>query len=212
MKLNGAGGQRTRTHFYDASSTITSGGTAQLIVPEARERTSWVFVNNSDTNMFLEFGAARATATLTSGAISSLSVINAGFGYSIAPNIEFFGGAYGTPTQITPTSALQGLPDYVSPNNAAKAHCVMAGSAPNMTVSSIVVDNPGSCYAYPPFVLLTNNHTDPFGCAVPSASVGLLQAASGGSYTNNGTICVTDQIAVFCSASGKSFTFKFTTN
>lgn len=212
MKLNGSGGQRTRTHFYDASGTITSGGTAQLIVPEARERTSWVFVNNSDTVMTLEFGAARATASLSSGTVSSLSVTNAGFGYSIAPNIEFYGGAYGTPTQITPTSVLQGLPDFISPSNSAKARCVMSGSAPNMTVGSIVVDNPGSNYAYPPFVLLTNNHADPFGAAVPSATVGLLMVASGGSYTNNGTICVTDQISVFCSASSKSFTFKFTTN
>jgi hypothetical protein len=78
-----------------------------------------------------------------------------------------------------------------------------------MTISSIVVDSGGSGYAYPPFVLLKNRDLDPWGCSIPSATNGILLAASGGSYTSNGTVATTDQMALFSTATG-AYTVKFT--
>lgn len=209
--LPGIRGQVYKDRFYDASGTITTGGTAQLLLPVSQIRSSLVIVNNSSDNLLLEFGAGRATATLTSGAVSSCSVTNAGFGYSIAPAIKFLGGAFGPPgnPQIAPTYTLQGLPDWTCPNKPATAHCVMTGSAPNMTISSIVIDNPGTGYAYPPYVQIVNYHNDPFGCAVPSATVGL-PLFPGGSYDSNGSICITDQISIYGSTTGQQYLCKYT--
>lgn len=210
MELTGSRGQRgIRSHFYDSSGTIATGGTAQLIAPEAKLRSSFVFENISDTNMFLEFGSARATATLTSGAVSSCSVTNAGFGFSRPPKITFLGGAWDNPNNALPTYTLPGCPCWPAPSNIASARCVMTGSAPNQTVSSITIDNPGSGYLYPPIILIENDPLDPYGCAAPSATVGILIVPNG-SYTSNGIVCVTDQISVFCATISKAFTFKAT--
>lgn len=207
-KLIGSTGQYTGSEYlFDASGTIASGGTAQLILPKALSRSSLIIENISAVNMLIEIGAARATATLTSGAVSSCSVSNAGFGYSLPPKIIFLGGQ--NLQQTMPAYTLQGLSDWISPSNPAQAHCIMSGSAPNMTVGSIVIDNPGANYAYPPVVFLQNDPRDPYGCAVPSASVGLLLLASGGSYTSNGTICTTDQISIFCASSSSAYTCKY---
>lgn len=215
MRLPGAVGQVNNAEYlFDASGTISSGGTAQLLLPRARSRSSLIINNISDTAMYIEFGGARATASLSSGAVSSCSITNAGLGFSLAPTVHFLGGGYDNRYQTTPTFSIVGLPEWPSPispaGRPAKAHCVMTGSAPNMTVSSIVIDDPGAGYAYPPYVQLRNDPNDPYGCAVPSATSGILLAASGGSYTPNGTVCSTDQFAVYCATSGKAFTVKWT--
>lgn len=214
MRLPGAAGQINNAEYvFDASGTIASGGTAQLVIPKAKSRSLLVFENISDTNMYLEIGAARASATLSSGTVASCAVTNAGFGYSVAPVIEFCGGAFDNANQITPTFTTPGLPDYTAPaggSRRARAHCVMTGTAPNMTVSSIVIDDPGKGYLYPPYVFLRNSPNDPFGCATPSATSGLLILANGGSFNLNGTICTTDQIAVFCASSSKAYACKWT--
>lgn len=207
MMLPGAGGQHVPTRFFDASGTITAGGTAQLVVPSAHKRSSFVFQNLSSANMFLEFGSARATATLSSGTVASCSITNAGFGFSLPPSVRFYGGT--NLQQSMPAYTLQGLPDWDSPSSVAKAHCVMAGSAPNMTVLSITIDDPGSGYAYPPYVFLINDPRDPYGCAVPSATVGI-ELLPQGSYVSNGVIQITDQISVFCATISSAYAFKYT--
>lgn len=203
-------GQNNRDRIFDASGTITSGGTAQLILPEAKMRSSLLVENISDTDMLIELGAGRATASITTGAISSVSVTNAGFGYSLAPTVKFVGGAYPGGVTTALTLALPSDASWPSPQHTAKAHCVMTGSAPNMTISSIVIDDGGSGYQYPPYVELSNNLLDPWGAAIPSAAVGILLKAGGGSYTSNGTVCTTDQISVFCASSSKAFMCKYT--
>lgn len=219
MILPGAGGQQNRGQpLYDASGSITTGGTAQLLLPRALSRSSLIIENISDTNMFVDFGSARATATISSGQVNAVSVANAGFGFSVAPMVVFYGGAYTDPKMITPTYSIAGLPGYPNPSNPnvadpgrpAKATCVMTGTAPNLSVSSISIDDPGAGYAYPPFVFLHNRFMDPYGCALPSATVGILLVANGGSYTANGTVCTTDQVGIFCATTGKKFTCKFT--
>ncbi len=210
--LVGIRGQTFQDRTFDASGTIASGSAAQLILPQAHARSSFFIQNiHATASMFLEFGAARATATLTSNGVSAATVTNVGFGYSLPPNVHFYGGAFGPKgnPQIAPAYSLQGLPEWTNPNSPAKAHCVMTGSAGAMTVSSIVIDSPGSGYAYPPFVLLTNSSNDPFGCAVPSATNGI-ELLPGGSYYSNGSICTTDQVSIFCATATAPFTCKFT--
>lgn len=209
MRLVGTAGQRVRNHLFDASGTITSGGTAQLIVPTALERSSFVFVNNSSSNMNLEVGAARATAAITNGAVSSITVTNAGFGYSIAPIVYLMGGGNTGNNQNNPTFGSATLPDYPAPADVATAHCVMTGSAPNMTVASITIDSPGSGYAKAPYVLIVNSPNDAYGCAAPSATVGITIIPNG-SWSNNGIACTTDQIAVYCASTSAAFSFKYT--
>lgn len=206
--LVGIRGQIFTDHLFDASGTIASGGTAQLLLPVARTRSSLIIENISDTNMYVEFGGARATATLSGATVASCSVTNAGIGYSRPPIITFLGGLLNN-QQSNPTYAIQGLPDWFAPPNPAQARCVMSGSAPNQTIGSIVIDNPGSGYAYPPYVLITNDPLDPYGAAVPSATVGMLLLANGGSYTPNGSVCTTDQISIYCASSSKAFTCKY---
>ncbi len=207
--LVGIRGQQYADRLFDASGTIATGGTAQLLLPVAKTRTSLIIENISDTNMLVDFGSARATATLTTGSVSSCSVTNVGFGFSRPPKITFLSGSWDNPNNTIPTYALQGLPDWSPPSNVASAHCVMSGSAPNQTIGSIVIDNPGSGYLYPPYVLIENDPLDPFGCAAPSATVGILLLASGGSYTANGSVCTTSQISIFCATSTKAFTCKY---
>lgn len=208
--IQGIRGQQYIDRMYDASGTIANGGAAQLVLPIAKERSSLLIENDSDTDMLIEIGSGRATATISGGAVNAVSVSNAGFGYSLAPTVKFVGGAFPGSITSSNTYALVGDPSWPSPQNAAKAHCVMTGSAPNMTISSIVIDNPGSGYQYPPYVLLTNNTLDPWGAAIPSATVGILLKANGGSYTSNGTICTTDQISIFCASTSKAYMCKYT--
>lgn len=216
MRLAGSTGQSGFEYLFDASGTIAAGGTPQLILPQARRRSSLIINNISSSNMYFEFGAARATAVLTSGAISSISVTNSGFGYTVAPVVEFLGGGYDNQSQTTPTFSLTGLPDYTSPRNPAgspaKAHCIMTGAAGSMSISSIVIDNPGSGYSYPPYVFIRNSPNDPFGAANPfqgSAASGILLLANGGSYTGNGTVTTTDQVSVYCATSAAAYTVKW---
>lgn len=206
--LAGIRGQTFSDRLFDAGGTISSGGTAQLLLPVAITRSSLIIENISDTAMFLEFGSARATSSLTSGTVSSCSVTNAGIGFSRPPIVTFLGGLLSN-RQSSPTYSLQGLPDWPSPQNPAQAHCVMTGAVGSQTVASIAIDNPGSGYAYPPYVLLTNDPLDPFGSAVPSATVGMELIAGGGSYTPNGSVCTTDQISIYCATTGKAFVCKY---
>lgn len=208
--LQGIRGQTYHERFFDASGTITTGGTAQLILSRAQMRSSLYIENLSANDMYIEFGPARATATLSSGTVNAVSVSNAGFGYSLPPTVRFIGGAY--PGNIlTPalTLTLPGDASWPSPPHPAKAHCVMSGSGSSKTVGSIVIDDPGAGYQYPPYVLLTNDQFDLFGCAVPSVGVGVL-LKTGGAFNFNGSVCPTEAVSVFCATTSSAFMCKYT--
>lgn len=194
---------------FDKSGTITTGGTPQLIMPISLSRSSLIVQNISDTNMFVEFGGARATATITSGSITGFTITNSGFNYTRAPQVILYGGG-NTGNNLANSSFLGGnLPDYPAPSNIASAHCVMTGSPGNLSVASITIDNPGSGYAIAPYVYLLNDPLDPYGSATPSATSGV-ELLPQGSVTFNGPVCSTDQAAIFCASTGKGFTAKFT--
>lgn len=206
MQLVGSAGQNSYQETWDASGTITSGSAAQLILPRTFMRSYFFFQNTSANIMLLEFGSARATATITNGVVTSVAVTNAGFGFSYAPLISFVGG--GTNTQ-NGRFLVPGIPPYSSPANVATARCIMTGSAPNMTVASIVVDNGGSGYKSAPYVRIQNDQNDPFGCCAPSATIGIQVPPNGGNISYNGTFCLTDSISVFCATSTSTFVCKY---
>lgn len=158
--------------------------------------------------MYLDFGGARATATLSGGSVASCAVTNAGVGYSYIPQIRFVGGG---PVGASPNNRFltPGIPPYSGPSNTAQAHCVMTGAAPNMTVSSIVIDNPGSGYKNAPYVRIENDLNDPYGSATVSATTGIVIPPNGGNLPYNGTFCLTDSISLFCATTGKTFVCKY---
>jgi hypothetical protein len=216
MILPGARGQQNRDLMFDASGTIASGGTAQLLLPEVKSR-SLLFIQNIDSahDLVVEFGGARATATLTNGVVTSVSVTNAGFGYTFPPEVEFLGGGNsGNPPWLgagLPGYPAPGDPAYVaaryfdlSGQKAAKGHATLSGGA----VSAIVIEDGGKGYSVAPFVRITNALQDPVGAAIPSATSGIL-LAHGQSLYFNGPACPTDQISIFGATTSTPFTVKW---
>ena len=208
MHLPGSRGQIVRDFMYDASGTITTGGTPQLILPERMQNASGFVQNISTGVLMVEFGGARAHSTLTSGAVTSVTVDNAGFGYTVPPVVYFLGGG---DTQKNPNYLCPGLPGFLSPSKPANAHVVLGTSAiSGSLVSSIVIDDPGANYVEAPYVLLRSSQQDPYGAAIPSATVGTMLVASGGSIFFNGTAFTTDAISIYGGTTGQQCTCKYT--
>lgn len=204
--LVGAKGQTGQFSLFCMDGAIASGGTAQLVLPVVPSRSLLQVENTSSGNLFFEIGSARASATLSNGVVASCSITNAGFNFTLPPVIRFLGGGLagngsflglGQPGGAAPTSTL----GY---GRVAQAHCVMTGSAPNLSVSSIVIDDPGAGYVTAPYVFIFNSELDPYGCAVPSDGVGLA-IQSGGSFNFDATSCPTDSISVWGDTDGQTF-------
>jgi hypothetical protein len=172
--------------------------------------------------MYVEIGTGQATASLTGGAVSSVSVVNAGFGFSKPPLVRFFGGgnAWGNTSYTglaqpggAPPNSVASSTKTVQPLGAgAIAHCVMTGSAPNMSIASITVDYGGAGYIIAPYVQILNSDLDPNGAAAPAVGVGILLTAGGGpgSFVKyDATVCPTDPVALYCAASGQPFTCRW---
>jgi hypothetical protein len=209
VKLTGAAGQGAPHFMFDNSGAIVSGTAPQLILPRAFSRSMLVIANLSATlPMYLEIGSARGVATIANGVVTGVTVTNPGFGFSLPPTVQFRGGGNG----MFPGFLGSGDPNSPSPSKPATAHCVMSGTAPNMTVASITVDFGGAGYLVAPYVLIQNAADDANGCADPSngGGSGLILPANGGSYIVNGTACTTDQMALFCSTGAAAkFTVKW---
>jgi|HubBroStandDraft_6_1064221.scaffolds.fasta_scaffold65177_4 hypothetical protein len=197
MNLVGSAEQQVRSYLYDATVALT--GSAQLVLGQSQARSCLILQNLGANSMAVEFGSARATATLTSGAVSSIAVTNAGFNFTKPPVVRFLGG--GQPQTWTGvgqgglnTSYLGlGQPNAPAPSDVAQAHAVLSGNS----VSSIVVDHGGSGYVAAPYVFITNSDLDPYGCATPAlTSAGIILASGTGPLAFNGTFCSTDAISV----------------
>jgi hypothetical protein len=210
-------GQRTKDVLFDASGTVTAGGTSQLVLPAGISR-SFLFVENlsSTLTLYYEIGAAFATATITNGAVTSLTIVNGGFGFTVAPTVQFLGGGSGG--GFLRTSA--GLPDYPSPGTAigngnsvvlndrpAKARAVLTGGV----ITSFVIDDPGQGYLNAPYVYITNDASDPRGCADPfygSTARGMALLPFG-SQTYETNYIATEPLAVYSTTTGHRFTAKY---
>lgn len=198
MRLPGVKGQiGTRDLTFRADSTIASGSAPQLVLPESWQRSFFQFQNlHATAVMYLEFGSARAHATLTSGVVTSITVDNGGFGFTVPPTVTFLGGGNGGNTAVIGT----GDPFGPAPNSPAKAHAVLTAGV----VTSIVIDDGGSNYKAAPYVRLVNSNLDFIGCAAPAAGVGMAVAA-GVLITDKDLTVPTDQVAVFCATSTAPF-------
>lgn len=211
----GGRGQNARDIMYAVSGTVGSGGGKYLVLPEMKSRSFFLFENLGANTFYLTFGAGEATATLTSGTVSSISVVNGGFGYTIAPQVLLLGGGADGNTTFTGATAPGYPPPGVSYNNdlppigrPAQAHAVLSGGV----VNSIVVDDGGTGYAKAPWVLLVNDPNDPNGASDPSVGSGYGVCVVGsGSFQFSGTTCTTSPVAVYSATSGSRWCCTFMT-
>jgi hypothetical protein len=202
MKLVGAGVQQRHDYMYDASGSITAGGTAQLVLAQSPARSLLFVQNQSNATLWIDIGSARATATVSAGTVTGCTITNAGFNFTRPPVVMFMGGGRGPNNN---TSFLGGnQPNYPSPPDNATGHAVLSGS----TVGSIVIDHGGSGYQCAPYVFMYNSDLDPYGCAIPSAGVGI-ELVAGQSIVFNATCCPTDPVAIFGASTSLTFCCKW---
>jgi hypothetical protein len=175
-------------HF---DGTVTTGGTAQLLLPQQPGRLFLAITNNTAADtLFLGIGPARATANLTSGQVSSITVNNGGVGYTVSPSVVFLGGLIAGDYVTSPGSPGKQLGVQYA-GKPAVAHAVLTGGA----VSSVVVDDPGSGYTVPPLIHLCNNWPQLGGGAYsPTATTATagtgLGIPAGQTFTFNGSLLV----------------------
>lgn len=201
MKLPGVRAQQIQDYLYVADGTVTTGGTPQGIVG-VRYSTSMLLLQNlSSGTLVFEIGSARATATISNGQVSSVSVTNAGGGFSLPPTIEFLGGGNaGNTTYIG-----SGLPGKEAPSHPAQAHCVMTGTVPNLSVASITIDDPGAGYVVAPYVLIRNSRNDPNGFALPSATSGFIMTTGAAPLIFDKSAVPTESVSVYGGTTGQAF-------
>ncbi len=185
-------GIRSQSHLdelFNFSGTITSGNTAQLLLPQQPGRTSLFIQNTSSGNLLVGLGPATATATVTNNAIASVAVNNGGTGYTLAPQVQFLGGV--VKGDLT-----------TAPQHPAAAHATLSGD----TVSTITVDDPGSGYLTPPYVFLRNPLPALGGGAyTPSATLGILLTPSWVFSASEMLIVPTSAIAIFGATTSQAF-------
>ena len=205
-------GQSALIPKFNFDGSIASATAPQLILPQAAPRSSFSFQNASSAVLWLQFGPATAKATVTNGVVTSIAVVNGGFGYSYAPRVKLLGGG----TKNNGLNLGSGYPGSDSPSNIATAHCVMTGSAPNMSIASIVVDNGGAGYSNDsraaPYVQLINDPNDEFGCANPynSGAGSGYQVAAGASFYEAYSVVATDAVAVWGGTLGQTYVCRVT--
>lgn len=212
VKLTGIANQQNRHPLYRADGSIVTGGTPQLVIGRRMACSYFMFQNTSPANLMLEIGNGIAVATLTNGAVTALtfSGANLGFNYTKPPLLRFWGG--GAP-QSGPASGVQGpntsylglgQPNAPSPPNPATAICTISGGV----INGYAITNPGSGYVCAPYVEIIGSDLDPNGCAVPSATQGIV-VAPGAQFWNNVSTCTTDPIAVWGASAGQPYVFRW---
>lgn len=210
MKLLNVREQHYRDFSFYADGSIASASKGQLVLPENTSRSSLFFQNTSTAIMWYGFGSARATCTISGGAVNTVTVTNAGFGFTRAPIVVFYGGGI-LPQQgnIPANSSYVGAAGYgfPSPQNPAQAHAVLTTGV----VSSIVIDNGGSGYISTPQVMLFDDVLDPNGCFDPSVSSGSgFQLYPGQSIYEAHSVMTTDPLGVFCATTTSTFACRWT--
>ena len=206
MRLLNSASQQRIDDYYDASGSITTGGTVQLLLPQRKSCSLLINHNLSAEALMLQFGILPATAALTNGAVTSVTVNDAGFGFKVPPEVFFYGG--GNNGDLASYGAT--MPDWPTPTNVASGRAVMGTSAiSGLQINSIEIDNPGSGYLAPPFVYILPSRRDPTGVGLASSTVGTLLTSGGGSYYVNGTFAPTTAISVYGGTTGQAYTCKW---
>jgi hypothetical protein len=211
MKLVGSGNQMVSHPLYDLSGTL-AGTTPVLALPRAQSRTFLAIQNTGASTIYVDFGYAKGTAVMAGSApnmsVASVTVTNAGQGYSFPPRVIFFGGGSPGSPFWNSTFLGVGLPDEVSPPNFAQAQAILSGSAPNATIGSVNIDNSGSGYSIAPYVYFENDPNDPYGCVAATAASAIALAPGSETIAFNGTFCPTTPVVIVGSAGG-TYALKF---
>jgi FtsP/CotA-like multicopper oxidase with cupredoxin domain len=168
---------------------------------------------------------AAATAVISSGVVTSVAVIAAGFGFT-QPTVAFAGGTPTTPATAVASGGVNtlaitaggsgykvqpivelSLPDaaYCRPVAPALTTCVVATATATMNtagvVDSITPVNPGSGYLKPPTVTIRDGQTinPTAGTAVATIDIGRIDvvAPGGAGYVSAPTVTITDSVAPF---------------
>ena len=209
MQLMGSANQSAFHQIYDASGTLAA-NTPILALPIATSRSFLMIENTGSSTIYADFGGARATAVMTgtgpNQSVASVTVTNAGQGYTYPPRVLFMGGGAQTGEFQNSSYLGVGLPQEVSPTRPARATAVLSSGS----IASITVDDPGAKYACAPYVWLVNNPNDPNGVATVTGTggTGAISIPAGGTLVFNGTVCPTCQI-VMASATSCSYSLKF---
>lgn len=206
MYLPGSAGQSAAQHdFYDFSGTIATGGTAQLLLPQRKSCTHLIIANLSNGTMFLQFGLRRSTAAISSGAVSTITLVDAGFGFQVAPAIELLGGGVaGDPATKGAT-----MPGWPAPFRPAQATPIMQASAiSGLEIASITVNDGGAGYLVAPYVFVRADRTDPTGVGLPTSGAGV-PILPGEKLIWNGTACPTSAISILGPDTSAAYTVKW---
>jgi hypothetical protein len=190
--------------LLDFSGTITTGGTAQLLLPQ-QPRRLYVSISNVDAAdvLLVGIGPAKASATVAGGLVTGIAVNNGGIGYTVAPQVRILGGIIQGDYERAPGGTnLQGVPDV---GFQATAVATIAAGA----VSAITVTNPGSGYLVAPLIYLENPWPSLGGGAYsPSANNGIPIAVNT-TFTFNGSLLVpSSAIAIVGATTGDQFHVK----
>lgn len=191
------------------SGTVTTGGTAQIIMPQDYGRYYMYIQNTSSTDLRIGIGAPTGTATVSSGVITGITANNAGLRYSYAPKVMLIGGGYSNmPNPGSPgspwTEGTGGGLGFQSPTRVGAAVAVMTGSAPNQTIASVTVQDGGAGYIAAPFVYFQPDPRDPYGCFAPSATAGTILAPYGSRTWESTAVCAC-AVSVYGGTNGQSF-------
>jgi hypothetical protein len=151
-----APGIRDQSHLDDVvhfDGTVTTGGTAQLLLPQQPGRTFLAITNlaAADT-LFVGFGPARATPSLSGGSIASIAVTQGGVGYTVPPQVVIMGGIVAGDYVTTPGSSKSNITSQSYLGTLATAVATLSSGA----VNAINVSNPGSGYLVAPLIYLQN--------------------------------------------------------
>jgi hypothetical protein len=215
VKIQSVGDQHRRDFSFFADGQILSAAAPQLIFPEHSSRSAFWIQNTSSATMWFGMGSARATCTISGGAVNAVTVTNQGFGFTVPPIVTFLGGGIQPQNGVYPpnSSYVGGAgPGFPAPSPQAQGHAVLTGGK----VTSIVIDNPGGNYVKAPMVFMTNSELDPYGCFDPSAlqngvAGSGFQLYPGNSWTYDCNVVPTDPIAVFCATLNATFAAWWTT-
>jgi hypothetical protein len=220
MKLVGVGDQHEQHFLFDSSGTITTGGTPQLLLPQHSSRSIFMFSNGSAETMYIDFGCGYAHCAITSGVVTSVTVDNAGFNFTYAPRIHFYGGGQpvvtlqsGRPAGLNTSYVSAPGPGFTNPSNRATAIATLNASTISLNkIAAITIRNGGSGYVVAPFVHIFPSDLDPNGVVIPgSANPGSFAVTSGGSLSFLASACPTDACSIVGATTGDKFTCKYMT-